>query len=85
MVWENSTNQTVLEWPRDEIRKSCGNDVPPVYDPFSCGCLIPLNAQRLGLPAYGSDLNPVAVMIDKGDEPENAIRATRNRLETPLA
>ncbi|CAK0747638.1 putative DNA methylase [uncultured Gammaproteobacteria bacterium] len=33
--------------------------------PFSGGCSIPLEAQRLGLPAYGSDLNPVAVMIGK--------------------
>ena len=33
--------------------------------PFSGGGSIPLEAQRLGLPAYGSDLNPVAVMIGK--------------------
>lgn len=39
--------------------------LPPVYDPFSGGGSIPLEAQRLGLPAYGSDLNPVAVMIGK--------------------
>ena len=38
---------------------------PPVYDPFSGGGSIPLEAQRLGLPAYGSDLNPVAVLIGK--------------------
>lgn len=36
-----------------------------MYDPFSGGGSIPLEAQRLGLPAYGSDLNPVAVMIGK--------------------
>jgi putative DNA methylase len=39
---------------------------PPVYDPFSGGGSIPLEAQRLGLRAYGSDLNPVAVLIGKG-------------------
>ncbi len=63
--WENSTNEEVLERARNEIRRSCGGDLPPVYDPFSGGGSIPLEAQRLGLPAHGSDLNPVAVMIGK--------------------
>lgn len=40
-------------------------NAPPVYDPFSGGGSIPLEAQRLGLRAYGSDLNPVAVLIGK--------------------
>lgn len=65
VIWENSTNEEVLEKARAEIRKSCGGELPPVYDPFSGGGSIPLEAQRLGLPAYGSDLNPVAVMIGK--------------------
>jgi putative DNA methylase len=38
---------------------------PPVYDPFCGGGSIPLEAQRLGLRAYGSDLNPVAALISK--------------------
>lgn len=38
---------------------------PPVHDPFSGGGSIPLEAQRLGLRASGSDLNPVAVLIGK--------------------
>jgi putative DNA methylase len=38
---------------------------PPVLDPFCGGGSIPLEAQRLGLRAYGSDLNPVAVLITK--------------------
>lgn len=77
--WENSTNEEVLERARTEIRRSCARRpdgtlpdgdltevvLPPVYDPFSGGGSIPLEAQRLGLPAYGSDLNPVAVMIGK--------------------
>ena len=63
--WENSTDGEVLERARAEIRKSCGEPLPPVCDPFSGGGSIPLEAQRLGLPAYGSDLNPVAVMIGK--------------------
>jgi putative DNA methylase len=65
VVWENSTNDEVLERARAEIRKSCGGGMPSIYDPFSGGGSIPLEAQRLGLPAYGSDLNPVAVMIGK--------------------
>jgi putative DNA methylase len=63
--WENTTNEEVLERARVEIRRSCSGVLPPVYDPFSGGGSIPLEAQRLGLPAYGSDLNPVAVMIGK--------------------
>ena len=65
VIWENSTNEEVLERARVEIRKSCGGELPPVYDPFSGGGSIPLEAQRLGLPSYGSDLNPVAVIIGK--------------------
>jgi putative DNA methylase len=65
VTWENSTNEEVLDRARAEIRKSCGGELPPTYDPFSGGGSIPLEAQRLGLPAYGSDLNPVAVMIGK--------------------
>lgn len=63
--WENSTNEEVLDRARAEILRSCDGVLPPVYDPFSGGGSIPLEAQRLGLPAYGSDLNPVAVMIGK--------------------
>ena len=37
----------------------------PIYDPFCGGGSIPLEAQRLGLHAAGSDLNPVAVLITK--------------------
>ncbi len=38
---------------------------PPVSDPFCGGGSIPLEAQRLGLEALASDLNPVAVLINK--------------------
>jgi putative DNA methylase len=63
--WENTTNDEVLKVAREEIRKSSGDDPPPVYDPFCGGGSIPLEAQRLGLTAYASDLNPVAVLITK--------------------
>ena len=64
-----------LEKARAEIRKSweqtckiTGDDpnkLPPFLDPFAGGGSIPLEAQRLGLEAHASDLNPVAVMICK--------------------
>jgi putative DNA methylase len=63
--WENTSNEEVLKAGREEIRKSCGDEPPPVYDPFCGGGSIPLEAQRLGLTAYASDLNPVAVLITK--------------------
>lgn len=40
-------------------------NAPPVFDPFSGGGTIPLEAQRLGLTAIGSDLNPVAVLTTR--------------------
>lgn len=36
-----------------------------IYDPFSGGGSIPFEAQRLGLPTIGTDLNPVAVILTK--------------------
>lgn len=39
--------------------------LPRFHDPFAGGGAIPLEAQRLGLEAYASDLNPVAVTINK--------------------
>ena len=81
--WENTTNETVLEAAREDIRKSwrrtCEdnrdhpraaelfnpNKLPAFHDPFAGGGTIPLEAQRLGLEAHASDLNPVAVLINK--------------------
>ena len=39
--------------------------MPGLHDPFAGGGTIPLEAQRLGLEASASDLNPVAVLINK--------------------
>ena len=41
------------------------NKLPAFHDPFAGGGTLPLEAQRLGLEAYASDLNPVAVLINK--------------------
>ena len=53
--------------PRDEgaVLDYLREHAPPVCDPFCGGGSIPLEAQRLGLRAYGSDLNPVAVLVSK--------------------
>src|SRR5437762_291687 len=63
--WENSNNKEVLAKVHAEIQKSTGGNPPPVLDPFAGGGSIPLEAQRLGLEAHASDLNPVAVLINK--------------------
>ena len=41
------------------------NKLPAFHDPFAGGGSLPLEAQRLGLEAFASDLNPVAVLINK--------------------
>ena len=83
VLWENTTNETVLQAARDEIwqswRYTCAENadhprakelfdrykLPAFHDPFAGGGSIPLEAQRLGLESYASDLNPVAVLINK--------------------
>lgn len=63
--WENSTNDRVLSAARAEIMRSTNGNPPAILDPFAGGGTIPLEAQRLGLEAHASDLNPVAVLINK--------------------
>src|SRR5947199_1842094 len=79
--WENSNNEEVLQKVRAEILKSTDGNPPAVFDPFCGGGSIPLEAQRLGLEAHGSDLNPVAVLISTalfGMPPKFAGRAPVN-------
>ncbi len=49
----------------DAVLRYLGDKAQPIYDPFCGGGSIPLEAQRLGMRAVGSDLNPVAVLITK--------------------
>lgn len=65
VLWENSNDPDSLEIARDLIHAATGGNPPPVLDPFCGGGSIPLEAQRLGLEAHASDLNPVAVLITK--------------------
>ena len=99
VLWENTTNERVLDQARNEIRESWKREcaananhpqaeklyhpdrLPVFHDPFAGGGSLPLEAQRLGLEANASDLNPVAVLINKamievppkfsGNEPVN--------------
>ena len=83
VLWENTTNEEVLDPARREIwqswRRACAENaahpraaeifdrhtLPAFHDPFAGGGVLPLEAQRLGLEAHASDLNPVAVLINK--------------------
>jgi putative DNA methylase len=65
VVWENAGDERLLAQAHAEILKSTDGNPPPILDPFAGGGSIPLEAQRLGLEAHASDLNPVAVLINK--------------------
>lgn len=63
--WKNIHDEKLLAQVKTEIEKATNGNPPPVLDPFAGGGSIPLEAQRLGLEAHASDLNPVAVLINK--------------------
>lgn len=65
VVWENIRDEKLLHEAHQEIVKSSEGKPPAILDPFAGGGAIPLEAQRLGLEAHASDLNPVAVLINK--------------------
>ena len=65
VTWEATTDEEIMAKARQLIRLATGGEPPPLLDPFAGGGSIPLEAQRLGLEAHASDLNPVAVMINK--------------------
>ncbi|OMC31130.1 hypothetical protein A5739_14015 [Mycobacterium colombiense] len=63
--WENTTNDALMEEANAEILRSTSGRPPRILDPFAGGGTIPLEAQRLGLAVDSSELNPVAVLINK--------------------
>ncbi|MFE1099029.1 DUF1156 domain-containing protein [Nocardiopsis alba] len=65
VVWENINDEKLYREAHEEILKSTGGKPPAILDPFAGGGTIPLEAQRLGLEAHASDLNPVPVLINK--------------------
>lgn len=63
--WDNLGDEDLFDQVRAEILRSTDGKPPAILDPFAGGGTIPLEAQRLGLEAHASDLNPVAVLINK--------------------
>ena len=69
--WEASTNRVILDTARfltQSAHESLGGEKgtrPLVIDPFAGGGAIPLEAVRVGADAFASDLNPVAVLLNK--------------------
>jgi putative DNA methylase len=69
--WDNSTVPEYLETARamtSAAHEALGGQAgtrPLVVDPFAGGGAIPLEALRVGADAFASDLNPVAVLLNK--------------------
>jgi putative DNA methylase len=69
--WDNSTKKEYLDTSRaltQSAHESLGGargTKPLVVDPFAGGGSIPLEALRVGADAFASDLNPVAVLLNK--------------------
>ena len=69
--WDNSTSKPYLETARaltqaaHEALGGAPGTRPLVVDPFAGGGSIPLEALRIGADAFASDLNPVAVLLNK--------------------
>lgn len=58
-------SDAVLARAKAVIREHVGDDPPTIFDPFCGGGSTLVEAQRLGLPAAGSDLNPVPTLITR--------------------
>ncbi len=69
--WDNSTDSRYLNTAKaltESAHEALGGKPgtrPLIVDPFAGGGSIPLEALRVGADAYGSDLNPVAVLLNK--------------------
>jgi putative DNA methylase len=63
--WEATADEPLLRQARQEVQAACGHDSVVVWDPFAGGGSVPLEGQRLGLPVLSSDLNPVAVLLQR--------------------
>jgi len=84
--WENSLNPHYIERAQKEILAANGGRPPRVLDPFAGGGAIPLEALRLGCETYASDLNPVAVLIEKAtlEFPQKFGRPEKRKVQTPV-
>ena len=84
--WENSLEPYYIERARKEILDANNGNPPRVLDPFAGGGAIPLEALRLGCETYASDLNPVAVLIEKAtlEFPQKYGRLEKRKIKTPM-
>jgi len=65
-IWESWRRACAENADHPRARELFNREVLPAFhDPFAGGGALPLEAQRLGLESYASDLNPVAVLINK--------------------
>ena len=64
-TWDATTDPSVIDEARAEISRQFDGNPPPFWDMFSGRGSISIEAQRLGLQVFSSDLNPVAVTIQK--------------------
>lgn len=68
--WDNSDKLEFIETSQAlthgaHLATANGNTKPLVFDPFSGGGSIPIEALRIGAEAFATDLNPVAVLLNK--------------------
>ncbi len=84
--WENSLNPYYIERAKRDIIAANSGKLPRIIDPFSGGGNIALEALRLGCETYASDLNPVAVLIEKAtlEFPQKYGRPVKRKEKTPL-
>jgi putative DNA methylase len=61
--WRRACADNGTTW--SDSAKLDPNILPPFWDPFSGSGSLPLSAQWLGVESYATDLNPVAVLINK--------------------
>jgi putative DNA methylase len=64
-TWEATTDEALLDRARALLAARDGDSLPEFWDMFSGRGSLPLEAQRLGLTVTASDLNPVAVLIER--------------------
>lgn len=63
--WEATTDESILAELESELKIQFPEGLPTVLDPFAGGGAIPIEALRMGLPTEASDLNPLAVLLNK--------------------
>ena len=64
-VWEATTDKDLIDKAQELILKQFDGNMPEFWDMFGGRASLPLEAQRLGLKVTSSDLNPVAVTIQR--------------------